>query len=100
MSCRSPSFISELAELHLLRVVPGCRAAVACFSEPSLCFCLPCQSQELEPRGVEACPCVWALQGSPLVPVGFDTQLVLLGRNLDLFEVRFGRFLAVITGAP
>ncbi|KAJ8265089.1 hypothetical protein COCON_G00141880 [Conger conger] len=43
-------------------------------------------AQELEPRGVEACPCVWALQGSPLVPVGFDTQLVLLGRNLDLFE--------------
>ncbi|XP_064156633.1 plexin-B3 [Anguilla rostrata] len=43
-------------------------------------------SQELEPRGVESCPCVSAIQGSPLVPVGFATQLVLLGRNLDLFE--------------
>ncbi|KAG7472671.1 hypothetical protein MATL_G00111400 [Megalops atlanticus] len=43
-------------------------------------------AQELEPRGVDSCPCVWALQGSPLVPVGFDTQLVLLGRNLNLFE--------------
>ncbi|KAJ8393496.1 hypothetical protein AAFF_G00059690 [Aldrovandia affinis] len=39
--------------------------------------------------GAQRCgvlPCVWALQSSPLVPVGFDTQLVLLGRNLDLFE--------------
>ncbi|KAI1892996.1 hypothetical protein AGOR_G00139250 [Albula goreensis] len=44
------------------------------------------QAQELEPRGVDACPCVWALLSSPLVPVGFDTQLVLQGRNLDLFE--------------
>uniref|UniRef100_A0A8C9T1J0 Plexin-B1 n=1 Tax=Scleropages formosus TaxID=113540 RepID=A0A8C9T1J0_SCLFO len=39
------------------------------------------------PRGADACPCVWALKGSPLVPVGLDMQLVLLGRNLDLFEV-------------
>uniref|UniRef100_A0A8C9R2I7 Plexin-B1 n=2 Tax=Scleropages formosus TaxID=113540 RepID=A0A8C9R2I7_SCLFO len=43
-------------------------------------------AQELEPRGADACPCVWALKGSPLVPVGLDMQLVLLGRNLDLFE--------------
>ncbi|KAJ8257768.1 hypothetical protein GJAV_G00189480 [Gymnothorax javanicus] len=43
-------------------------------------------SQELGPRGVDSCPCVWAIQGSPLVPVGFDTQLLLQGRNLDLFE--------------
>lgn len=38
------------------------------------------------PRGEDSCPSVWALQGSPLVPVGFDKELYLLGKNLDIFE--------------
>ncbi|XP_076133135.1 plexin-B3 [Alosa pseudoharengus] len=38
------------------------------------------------PRGMDSCPCVWALQGSSLVPVGFDKELYLLGKNLDMFE--------------
>ena len=38
-------------------------------------------------RGPEACPCVWSLRGSPLVPMGFPTPLGLLGRNLGLFQV-------------
>ncbi|XP_073675979.1 plexin-B3 [Garra rufa] len=38
------------------------------------------------PRGPDSCPCVWALQSSPLVPVGFDTELSLQGKNLDIFE--------------
>lgn len=41
-----------------------------------------------EPRGQESCPCVWALEGSPLIPVGFDAQVSLQGKNLDIFEVR------------
>ncbi|XP_030639856.1 plexin-B3 [Chanos chanos] len=41
-----------------------------------------------EPRGLDACPCVSALLGSPLVPVGFDTQLTLQGKNLDMFKDR------------
>ncbi|KAG9270063.1 plexin-B3 [Astyanax mexicanus] len=39
-----------------------------------------------KPRGAESCPCVWALESSPLIPVGFDTQLSLQGKNLDIFE--------------
>uniref|UniRef100_A0A8C1XU72 Plexin B3 n=1 Tax=Cyprinus carpio TaxID=7962 RepID=A0A8C1XU72_CYPCA len=39
------------------------------------------------PRGPDSCPCVWALQSFPLVPVGFDTELSLQGKNLDIFEV-------------
>uniref|UniRef100_A0A671L8R0 Plexin-B1 n=1 Tax=Sinocyclocheilus anshuiensis TaxID=1608454 RepID=A0A671L8R0_9TELE len=39
------------------------------------------------PRGPDSCPCVWALQSSPLVPVGFDSELSLQGKNLDIFEV-------------
>ncbi|KAI7797950.1 putative plexin-B3, partial [Triplophysa rosa] len=42
--------------------------------------------EELKPRGSDSCPCVWALQSSPLVPVGFDTELSLQGKNLDIFE--------------
>ncbi|XP_063064804.1 plexin-B3 isoform X2 [Engraulis encrasicolus] len=42
--------------------------------------------EDLTPRGVDSCPCVSALQGSPLVPVGFDKELYLLGKNLDMFE--------------
>ncbi|XP_045069099.1 plexin-B3-like [Coregonus clupeaformis] len=43
--------------------------------------------QRLEPRGPDSCPFVWALQSSPLVPVGFlFPVLVLLGRNLDVFQ--------------
>ncbi|XP_076860154.1 plexin-B3 [Brachyhypopomus gauderio] len=38
------------------------------------------------PRGADSCPCVWALESSPLIPVGLDTQLSLQGRNLDIFE--------------
>ncbi|KTF86244.1 hypothetical protein cypCar_00012178 [Cyprinus carpio] len=38
------------------------------------------------PRGPDSCPCVWALQSFPLVPVGFDTELSLQGKNLDIFE--------------
>uniref|UniRef100_A0AAY4B394 Sema domain-containing protein n=1 Tax=Denticeps clupeoides TaxID=299321 RepID=A0AAY4B394_9TELE len=40
----------------------------------------------MTPHGVDSCPCVWGLQGSPLVPVGFDKELFLEGRNLDMFE--------------
>uniref|UniRef100_A0A8C1R8M1 Plexin-B1 n=1 Tax=Cyprinus carpio TaxID=7962 RepID=A0A8C1R8M1_CYPCA len=39
------------------------------------------------PHGPDSCPCVWALQSSPLVPVGFDSELSLQGKNLDIFEV-------------
>uniref|UniRef100_A0A8C7DW48 Plexin-B1 n=1 Tax=Oncorhynchus kisutch TaxID=8019 RepID=A0A8C7DW48_ONCKI len=42
--------------------------------------------EQLEPRGPESCPCVWALQSSPLVPMGFLSPLTLLGRNLDMFQ--------------
>uniref|UniRef100_A0A8C9W7Z0 Plexin-B1 n=1 Tax=Scleropages formosus TaxID=113540 RepID=A0A8C9W7Z0_SCLFO len=65
--------------LLLLRETP-----ISPHLHPDVCVL---QAQELEPRGADACPCVWALKGSPLVPVGLDMQLVLLGRNLDLFEV-------------
>uniref|UniRef100_A0A673JCD0 Plexin-B1-like n=1 Tax=Sinocyclocheilus rhinocerous TaxID=307959 RepID=A0A673JCD0_9TELE len=45
-------------------------------------------SRELSlPRGPDSCPCVWTLQSSPLVPVGFDSELSLQGKNLDIFEV-------------
>uniref|UniRef100_A0AAY5F354 Plexin-B1 n=1 Tax=Electrophorus electricus TaxID=8005 RepID=A0AAY5F354_ELEEL len=40
----------------------------------------------LDPRGADSCPCLWALESSPLIPVGLDTQLSLQGRNLDIFE--------------
>lgn len=46
-----------------------------------------CVQEELTPHGPDSCPCVWALQSSPLVPVGFDTELSLQGKNLDIFEV-------------
>ncbi|XP_062855287.1 plexin-B3 [Trichomycterus rosablanca] len=42
--------------------------------------------EELEPRGADACPCVWAPQSSLLIPVGVDSQLSLHGKNLDIFE--------------
>ncbi|XP_029574130.1 plexin-B3 isoform X2 [Salmo trutta] len=42
--------------------------------------------EHLEPRGPDSCPCVWALQSSPLVPMGFLSPLTLLGRNLDMFQ--------------
>ncbi|XP_066566229.1 plexin-B3 [Amia ocellicauda] len=41
---------------------------------------------EGEPRGPGWCPCVSALLSAALVPVGFPVQLVLLGRNLQLYE--------------
>ncbi|XP_069040156.1 plexin-B3 [Lepisosteus oculatus] len=44
------------------------------------------QSSASDPRGPTSCPSVWGLESSPLVPVQFPTQLVLLGQNLDLFE--------------
>ncbi|TRY72826.1 hypothetical protein DNTS_009524 [Danionella cerebrum] len=44
------------------------------------------REQDRNPRGPDSCPCVWALQTSPLVPVGIDVELVLQGRNLDMFE--------------
>uniref|UniRef100_A0A671KUS0 Plexin-B1 n=1 Tax=Sinocyclocheilus anshuiensis TaxID=1608454 RepID=A0A671KUS0_9TELE len=45
------------------------------------------RSSQSSPRGPDSCPCVWALQSFPLVPVGFDTELSLQGKNLDIFEV-------------
>ncbi|XP_051525586.1 plexin-B1-like [Myxocyprinus asiaticus] len=42
--------------------------------------------EQSTPRGPDSCPCVWALQSSPLVPVGFDTEVTLQGKNLDIFE--------------
>ncbi|XP_036435387.1 plexin-B3 [Colossoma macropomum] len=42
--------------------------------------------EQREPRGADSCPCVWALESSPLIPVGFDTQLSLQGKNLDIFK--------------
>uniref|UniRef100_A0AAY4B4D2 Sema domain-containing protein n=1 Tax=Denticeps clupeoides TaxID=299321 RepID=A0AAY4B4D2_9TELE len=50
-------------------------------------FCTMCNFDAMTPHGVDSCPCVWGLQGSPLVPVGFDKELFLEGRNLDMFEV-------------
>uniref|UniRef100_A0A673GS66 Plexin-B3-like n=1 Tax=Sinocyclocheilus rhinocerous TaxID=307959 RepID=A0A673GS66_9TELE len=44
-------------------------------------------AEQSSPRGPDSCPCVWALQSFPLVPVGFDTELSLQGKNLDIFEV-------------
>uniref|UniRef100_A0A3P9AEV1 Sema domain-containing protein n=1 Tax=Esox lucius TaxID=8010 RepID=A0A3P9AEV1_ESOLU len=38
------------------------------------------------PQGPDSCPSVWALQSSPLVPVGFLSPLALMGRNLDMFQ--------------
>uniref|UniRef100_A0A8C2Q7M9 Plexin-B1 n=1 Tax=Cyprinus carpio TaxID=7962 RepID=A0A8C2Q7M9_CYPCA len=46
-----------------------------------------CPNIESLPHGPDSCPCVWALQSSPLVPVGFDSELSLQGKNLDIFEV-------------
>ncbi|KAK1801097.1 hypothetical protein P4O66_022797 [Electrophorus voltai] len=43
----------------------------------------------LDPRGADSCPCLWALESSPLIPVGLDTQLSLQGRNLDIFEFQY-----------
>ncbi|KAF5898117.1 plexin-B3 isoform X1, partial [Clarias magur] len=42
--------------------------------------------EKSEPQGADACPCVWALENSPLIPVGVDTQLLLQGKNLDIFK--------------
>lgn len=50
-------------------------------------FVCACEQEQSSPRGPDSCPCVWALQSSPLVPVGFDTELSLQGKNLDIFEV-------------
>ncbi|XP_078144168.1 plexin-B3 [Centroberyx gerrardi] len=41
-------------------------------------------NQRLSP-GPSSCPLVFSLQGSALVPMGFTTTLVLLGRNLDIY---------------
>uniref|UniRef100_A0A671KPH6 Plexin-B1-like n=1 Tax=Sinocyclocheilus anshuiensis TaxID=1608454 RepID=A0A671KPH6_9TELE len=50
-------------------------------------FVCACEQEQSSPRGPDSCPCVWALQSFPLVPVGFDTELSLQGKNLDIFEV-------------
>uniref|UniRef100_A0A9J8CZ80 Plexin-B1 n=1 Tax=Cyprinus carpio carpio TaxID=630221 RepID=A0A9J8CZ80_CYPCA len=50
-------------------------------------FVCACEQEQSMPRGPDSCPCVWALQSFPLVPVGFDTELSLQGKNLDIFEV-------------
>ncbi|XP_026783793.3 plexin-B3 isoform X1 [Pangasianodon hypophthalmus] len=42
--------------------------------------------EKSEPHGADACPCVWALESSALIPVGVDTQLLLQGKNLDIFK--------------
>ncbi|KAF4072586.1 hypothetical protein AMELA_G00264580 [Ameiurus melas] len=42
--------------------------------------------EKSEPNGADACPCVWALESSTLIPVGVDTQLSLQGKNLDIFK--------------
>ncbi|XP_058873299.1 plexin-B3-like isoform X2 [Acipenser ruthenus] len=43
--------------------------------------------KRLQPiRGPDSCPCTSGILGSSLVPVGFETQLILEGKNLDLFE--------------
>ncbi|GAA6088899.1 plexin-B3 [Tachysurus ichikawai] len=39
-----------------------------------------------EPHGADACPCVWALESSSLIPVRVETQLLLQGKNLDIFK--------------
>uniref|UniRef100_A0AAY5EI55 Plexin-B1 n=1 Tax=Electrophorus electricus TaxID=8005 RepID=A0AAY5EI55_ELEEL len=59
-----------------------------------LCVCARVYQEPhgLDPRGADSCPCLWALESSPLIPVGLDTQLSLQGRNLDIFEVRQQRF--------
>ncbi|XP_066499217.1 plexin-B3 [Hoplias malabaricus] len=44
------------------------------------------RQEQGEPRGPDACPCVWALESSSLIPVGFFTELSLQGKNLDIFE--------------
>ncbi|MGH0182764.1 UNVERIFIED_CONTAM: hypothetical protein FKN15_027224 [Acipenser sinensis] len=44
-------------------------------------------TERLQPiRGPDSCPCTSGILGSSLVPVGFETQLILEGKNLDLFE--------------
>ncbi|XP_041129023.1 plexin-B3 isoform X2 [Polyodon spathula] len=48
---------------------------------------LKSEEQSLQPiRGPDSCPCISGILGSLLVPVGFETQLILEGKNLDLFE--------------
>ncbi|XP_058873186.1 LOW QUALITY PROTEIN: plexin-B1 [Acipenser ruthenus] len=42
--------------------------------------------KSLQPiRGPDSCPYITGILGSPLVPVGFEKQLKLVGKNLDLF---------------
>ncbi|TTB56408.1 Plexin-B3 [Bagarius yarrelli] len=45
--------------------------------------------EKAEPHGADACPCVWALESSALIPVGVDTQLLLQGKNLDIFKFQY-----------
>ncbi|KAM3872597.1 plexin-B3 [Diretmus argenteus] len=51
---------------------------------------LSCPNQHIilnhrQSPGPAPCPMVYALQSSALVPLGFSTALVLLGRNLDVY---------------
>ncbi|RXM27602.1 Plexin-B1 [Acipenser ruthenus] len=46
--------------------------------------------KSLQPiRGPDSCPYITGILGSPLVPVGFEKQLKLVGKNLDLFAYRY-----------
>uniref|UniRef100_H3A8K8 Sema domain-containing protein n=1 Tax=Latimeria chalumnae TaxID=7897 RepID=H3A8K8_LATCH len=37
-------------------------------------------------KGPDACPCMDEIYGSVLIPVGYDTKLTLIGRNLQLYK--------------
>ena len=47
--------------------------------------------QEEVTWGAASCPCVESVQGSSLMPVHVRREVLLLGRNLRLFQVRVAR---------
>ncbi|MBN3293710.1 PLXB3 protein, partial [Polypterus senegalus] len=54
--------------------------------DPFCGWCVLEGSLNLDHKGVDCCPYVYAIHGSQLVSVGFGKQLVLLAKNLNLFQ--------------
>uniref|UniRef100_A0A8C4TAH4 Plexin-B1 n=1 Tax=Erpetoichthys calabaricus TaxID=27687 RepID=A0A8C4TAH4_ERPCA len=62
---------------HICTHLDSCPSEQIIYNEKSL---------NLDHKGVDCCPYVYAIQGSQLVSVGFGKQLVLLAKNLNLFK--------------
>uniref|UniRef100_A0AAY4B393 Plexin-B1 n=1 Tax=Denticeps clupeoides TaxID=299321 RepID=A0AAY4B393_9TELE len=92
MSLRVSLMFGSVTISHTNMTFYDCRASAPCVTSLKRCV-TGCKNvfygdeDAMTPHGVDSCPCVWGLQGSPLVPVGFDKELFLEGRNLDMFEV-------------